>query len=111
MFWLCCNENVSAIFITQSAKVIEGEMNGKSSQDLLMCKLSFVSNAISLILLWLKMFFPTVNLLEIRSSIGAYITCKEEMMTVQKYAMNIETCMAIQLKKYTKMKQITTDTL
>ena len=40
MFWLCCNETVSAIFITQSAKVIEGERIGKPSQDLSMCKLS-----------------------------------------------------------------------
>ena len=40
MFWLCCNEIVSAIFITQSAKVIEGERIGKPSQDLSMCKLS-----------------------------------------------------------------------
>ena len=46
MFWLCCNETVSAIFITQSAKVIEGERIGKPSQDLSMCKLSFVSDAI-----------------------------------------------------------------
>ena len=46
MFWLCCNEIVSAIFITQSAKVIEGERIGKPSQDLSMCKLSFVSDAI-----------------------------------------------------------------
>ena len=47
MFWLCCNETVSAIFITQSVKVIEGERIGKPSQDISMCKLSFVSDAIS----------------------------------------------------------------
>ena len=46
MFWLCCNEIVSAIFITQSAKVIEGERVRKPSQDVLMCKLSFVSDAV-----------------------------------------------------------------
>ena len=109
--WLYYNEYASTIFKTQTAKIIDGERNGEPSQEHSTCKLSVV---LLLLLLSSVNLASATNFLPRRLIILRLIIkirsqplrqtqlaseAREEKMTIQKYAMDIQSVLAIELRK------------